>query len=231
MLLEFWDAIKLLSNLDSGLAEIVLLTIYVSGSAVLLAALLGIPAGTWLGMQKQGKVKGLTRLVYTLMGLPPVVGGLIIYLLIRRQGLLGTFGFLYTPTAMIMAQFLLATPIVIGMTSVAVRSKGKNIHETLVSLGARKGLILRSIIWEARYGILGAVIAGFGRVVAEVGAVMMVGGNIEGKTRVMTTTIVLETRKGNFDFALALGLILLIVSFIFNVILYQIQQGGASDDE
>lgn len=194
-----------------------------------MAALIGIPLGTWLGMKKEKKVRWITRIVYTLMGLPPVVGGLVIYMVIRRQGILGSLGWLYSPTAMILAQLLLATPIVIGLTSVAVRAKGKHIHETLISLGAQKGLILRSIIWEARYGILGAVIAGFGRVIAEVGAVMMVGGNIVGKTRVMTTTIVLETRKGNFDYALALGLVLLILSFVFNVLLYQIQSGGGAD--
>lgn len=223
---ELTEALRLLFQGDSDIGNIIVLTIYVSGSAVLLAALVGIPAGTWLGMKKEKKVRWLTRLVYTLMGLPPVVGGLVIYMIIRRQGLLGSFGFLYTPTAMILAQFLLATPIVMGLTSVAVRAKGKHVNEALISLGAQRGLILRSIIWEARYGILGAVIAGFGRVIAEVGAVMMVGGNIVGKTRVMTTTIVLETRKGNFDIALALGLVLLIISFIFNALLYQLQSGG-----
>jgi tungstate transport system permease protein len=225
-LAELTEALRLLFQGDSDIGNIIVLTIYVSGSAVLLAALVGIPAGTWLGMKKEKKVRWLTRLVYTLMGLPPVVGGLVIYMIIRRQGLLGSFGFLYTPTAMILAQFLLATPIVMGLTSVAVRAKGKHVNEALISLGAQRGLILRSIIWEARYGILGAVIAGFGRVIAEVGAVMMVGGNIVGKTRVMTTTIVLETRKGNFDIALALGLVLLIISFIFNALLYQLQSGG-----
>lgn len=191
-----------------------------------MAALVGIPAGTWLGMKKEKKVRWLTRIVYTLMGLPPVVGGLVIYMIIRRQGVVGSLGLLYTPTAMILAQFVLATPIVIGLTSVAVRAKGKAITETLVSLGAQRSLILRSIMWEARFGILGAVIAGFGRVIAEVGAVMMVGGNIVGKTRVMTTTIVLETRKGNFEYALALGIVLLILSFIFNALLYHLQSGG-----
>lgn len=228
---EFINAIQLLFQNDSGIGEIIVLTIFVSGSAVFVAALIGIPVGTWLGMKKEKKVRWLTRIIYTLMGLPPVVGGLVLYMVIRRQGVLGSLGLLYSPAAMILAQLLLATPIVIGLTSVAVRAKGKHIHETLVSLGAHKGLILRSIIWEARYGILGAVIAGFGRVIAEVGAVMMVGGNIVGKTRVMTTTIVLETRKGNFDYALALGLVLLILSFIFNVLLYQIQSRGGTDHE
>ena len=205
MLQELWEAVILLANPESGLREIITLTLYVSGSAVLLAALIGVPAGTWLGLQLPRKVRWLTRIIYTLMGLPPVVGGLIVYMLIRRQGFLGSFGLLYSPTAMIIAQVLLASPIVIGLTSVAVRGKGKDVLETLRSLGAQRGLILWTIIREARYGILGALIAGFGRVVAEVGAVMIVGGNIQGQTRVMTTAIVLETRMGNFAFALALG--------------------------
>lgn len=228
---EWTQVIQLLFQQDSGIGEIIALTIYVSGSAVILAALVGIPAGTWLGMKERNKVRWLTRIIYTLMGLPPVVGGLVIYMVIRRQGMLGSLGLLYTPTAMIMAQFILAIPIVTGLTSVAVRAKGTSVHDTMISLGAEKGLILRSIMWEARYGILGAVIAGFGRVIAEVGAVMMVGGNIDGKTRVMTTTIVLETRKGNFDYALALGLVLLALSFIFNALLYQLQSGRSQDHE
>ena len=230
MLQELWEAALLLADPTSGLRNIILLTLYVSGSAVALAALIGIPAGTWLGLQQSRRVRWLTRIVYTLMGLPPVVGGLIVYMLIRRQGIFGSLSLLYSPTAMIIAQVLLATPIIIGLTSVAVRGKGKSVLETLVSLGAERGLILRTIMWEARYGILGALVAGFGRVVAEVGAVMIVGGNIQGHTRVMTTAIVLETRRGNFAFALALGLILLAISFLFNMGLYRIQAGAAHDE-
>lgn len=229
MLLEFWQALVLIFSSKSGISEIILLTLYVSGSAVVLAALVGIPIGTWLGLQKTRKVRWLIRIIYTFMGLPPVVGGLVIYMLIRRQGVLGYFGLLYSPMAMILAQIFLSTPIIIGLTAVAVRSKGKEVLETLKSLGAKRILILKTIMWEARYGILGAIIAGFGRVVAEVGAVMMVGGNIEGHTRVLTTSIVLETRKGNFTFALALGMILLIISFVFNAGLYWIQSGGEND--
>jgi tungstate transport system permease protein len=229
MLQELWEAVILLSKPESGLWEIITLTLYVSGSAVALAALIGVPAGTWLGLQTPRKVRWLTRIVYTLMGLPPVVGGLIVFMLIRRQGFFGPLGLLYTPTAMIIAQVLLASPIVIGLTTVAVRGKGKDVLETLHSLGAERGLILRTIIREARYGILGALIAGFGRVVAEVGAVMLVGGNLQGHTRVMTTAILLETRRGNIAFALALGIILLSISFFFNVGLYRIQAGGADE--
>jgi tungstate transport system permease protein len=229
MLESLWQAVSLLLAFDRELLQVILLTLYVSGSAVILAALIGVPAGTLLGMQPAGKVRGLTRIIYTLMGLPPVVGGLFVYIFLSRRGLFGSFGLLFTPTAMIIAQVLLASPIVVGLTSVAVRTKGKEIVDTLRSLGADRRLILWTIMRESRYGILGAIITGFGRVVAEVGAVIMVGGNIKGHTRVMTTAIVLEVRQGNFEFAMALGLILLAISFVINSGLYRLQSGGADD--
>ena len=229
MLEAIWQAVTMLFSFDRGLYEIIILTLYVSGSAVVLAALFGVPVGTWLGMQPATKVRGLTRIVYTFMGLPPVVGGLIVYMLLTRRGILGPMGLLFSPTAMIIAQVLLATPILIGLTAVAVRAKGKEVVDTLRSLGAERRLILWTIMREARYGILGAIITGFGRVVAEVGAVIMVGGNIEGHTRVMTTSIVLEVRRGNFAFAMALGIILLLISFAINTGLYRLQSGGFDD--
>jgi len=223
------QAVSLLFPLDGNLSQIILLTIYVSGSAVTLAALMGVPAGTWLGLQPAAKVRWLQRIIYTLMGLPPVVGGLIVYMLLSRRGFLGPLELLFTPTAMIIAQLLLTLPIVIGLTSVAVRTKGKEVVDTLLSLGAERKLLLWTIMKESRYGILGAIIAGFGRAVAEVGAVIMVGGNIEGQTRVMTTAIVLEVRKGEFAFAMALGIILLAISFAINAGLYKLQAGGRDD--
>lgn len=229
MLQDIGQAFYLLITLDAGLYHIMALTLYVSGSATLLAAVFGIPLGTLLGMRPAGKVRLLTMLIYTLMGLPPVVGGLVVYQLLSRRGILGPLGLLWTPAAMIMAQLLLALPIVVGLTSIAVRAKGKNILDTLRSLGADHFLILKTVTWESRFGILGAVIAGFGRVVAEVGAVIMVGGNIEGRTRVMTTAILLEVRKGNFAFALALGVILLLIAFAINGGLYRLQAGGRDE--
>ncbi|MBS4007924.1 MAG: ABC transporter permease [Clostridium sp.] len=223
------QAFSLLFSFDSELSQIILLTLYVSGSAVALAALLGIPAGTWLGLQAAVKVRWLQRIIYTLMGLPPVVGGLFVYMLLSRRGILGPLELLFTPTAMIIAQLLLTLPIIMGLTSVAVRAKGKEVVDTLLSLGAEQRLILWTIIKESRYGIFGAIIAGFGRAVAEVGAVIMVGGNIEGQTRVMTTAIVLEVRKGEFALAMALGIILLIISFAINAGLYSLQAGGRDD--
>jgi tungstate transport system permease protein len=229
MLEAIGQAVGLLLTFDRGLYQIIFLTLYVSGSAVILAALFGVPAGTWLGMQPMSKVRWLTRLVYTLMGLPPVVGGLFVYMLLSRRGFFGPLGLLFTPTAMIIAQVLLATPIVIGLTSVAVRGKGREMLDTLRSLGADRKLILWTIIRESRFGIFGALVAGFGRVVAEVGAVIMVGGNIEGHTRTMTTAIVLEVRQGNFAFAMALGMILLAISFLIYSGFFRLLSGGADE--
>jgi len=226
MLEAFSDALKLLVTFDHGLYQVILLSLYVSGSAVVLAALLGVPCGTWLGLKPQDDVRWLSRIIYTLMGLPPVVGGLLVYLLLSRRGVLGPLGLLFTPSAMIMAQTLLAAPIITGLTSVAVRNKGQEIWDTVQSLGASRGLALRTVVLEARIGIFGALVAGLGRVVAEVGAVMMVGGNIEGHTRVLTTAIVLETRKGNFGFAMALGLILMALAFMINAGFYRLLLGG-----
>jgi tungstate transport system permease protein len=227
MLEAFRQALVLLVTFDSGLYGVILLSLYVSGTAVVISSLFGIPLGTWLGLKPVYKVRWLMRLIYTLMGLPPVVGGLIVYLLLSRRGALGPLALLFTPTAMIVAQVFLSIPIIVGLTAIAVRAKGKTVIETCQSLGADRKLLLLTLIRESRYGIFGAIIAGFGRVIAEVGAVMMVGGNIEGHTRVLTTAIVLETRKGNFGFAMALGLILLVIAFIFNAGFYRMQTGDS----
>ena len=228
MLEAIISAVQLLISLDQELYRIIGLSLLVSASAVVLAALFGIPLGTLLGLKPLPGVKAITIAVYTLMGLPPVVAGLLIYMLLSRQGLLGPLNLLFTVEAMIIVQTLLATPIVIGLTAIAVRSKGKEIRETALVLGAGRMLLLRLLIHEARYGILGAVIAGFGRLIAEVGAVMMVGGNIEGHTRVLTTAIVLETRKGDFALAMALGIILLLLALLINSVLFRLQAGGSS---
>jgi tungstate transport system permease protein len=220
------SAFQLLISLDQELYRIIWLSLLVSGSAVVLAALCGIPLGTLLGLKPLPAVRAITVAVYTLMGLPPVVAGLLVYLLLSRRGLLGPLNLLFTVEAMIIVQTFLAIPIIAGLTAIAVRSKGREIRETALVLGAGRLLLLRTLIHEARYGILGAVIAGFGRLVAEVGAVMMVGGNIEGHTRVLTTAIVLETRKGNFALAMALGIILLLLALLINSALYRLQAGG-----
>ncbi|HWP97195.1 MAG TPA: ABC transporter permease [Syntrophomonadaceae bacterium] len=198
--------------------EIIRLSVFVSGSAVLISSLLGIPAGAWLGLTRFAGKALVLRITITLMALPPVLAGLIVYLLLSHSGPLGSWEILFTPTAMIIAQCLLVIPIIVGLCAAAIAGKENSIHEHALSLGATRAQAMRTVIGEARTGILAAVMTGFGRAFAEVGAVMMVGGNIKHFSRVLTTSIVLETRQGNFDIAIALGVILLILSFIVSSI-------------
>jgi len=157
-----------------------------------------------------------------------VVAGLLIYLVLSRSGPLGVLGLLYTPAAMVIAQVLLALPIITGLTMIAIRTRGREVEETALTLGAAPLQASWTVIRESRAAILGAVVTGFGRIIAEVGAVMIVGGNIESHTRVMTTAIVLETSKGNFELAIGLGILLLSISFVINSVLYYFQKGGGS---
>lgn len=219
------DAVMLVITLDPDMVQIILLSLVVSGSAVVLAGLLGVPAGTYLGMKPPGRVRLLTKLVYTLMGLPPVVAGLIVLLILSAQGPLGYLQLLFTPAAMIIVQTILALPIITGLTMMGIREKDGEIRDTALSLGADGLQLAWTVIREARFAIMGALVAGFGRVVAEVGAVMLVGGNIHGYTKVMTTAIVQETRQGNFEFAIGLGLVLMIIAFAFNTLFYRLQNG------
>ncbi len=223
------EAFRLIISLDEDLLHIVFLSLRISGLSIIIGTLLGVPLGTLLGLKSEKKTRLVSKLIFTLMGTPPVVAGLLIYLLLSRMGPFGVLGLIYTPTAMIIAQVILATPIITGLTMVGVRSRGKDVIETARSLGAGASLITWTVIKESRIAILGAIITGFGRIIAEVGAVMIVGGNIAGQTRVMTTAIVLETRRGNFELAIGLGLILLTLSFFINSFLYNIQKGGRSN--
>jgi tungstate transport system permease protein len=161
--------------------------------------------------------------IYTGMGLPPVVVGLVVYLLLSRAGPLGTFGWLFTPRAMIIAQTIISLPLVTGLTMSAVQGVGVELRTQLRALGATQAQIARTVLWEARAGMIVALVAGFGSIVSEVGAVMLVGGNIEGSTRVLTTAIVLETRKGAFDQAFALAFVLLGLTFALNALALRLQ--------
>jgi tungstate transport system permease protein len=222
----FISAFNLIITLNPELARIISLSLKVSGLALALAALLGIPAGAMLAWHR-GPLKGLAlTLMHTCMGLPPVVVGLFLYLLLSRRGPLGFIDLLYTPTAMTVAQFILAFPIVVSLTHAALVGVDPVIRQAAVTLGANPVQEAAAIIKEARYGIMAGLIAAFGRVTAEVGAVIIVGGNIAGYTRVMTTTIALETDKGNFDLAIALGIILLTISLMVNLFLHFIQRMG-----
>ncbi|MGM0651834.1 MAG: ABC transporter permease [Bacillota bacterium] len=220
------EAFRLIISFDPELLQIVFLSLRVSIMAIIIATLLAVPLGALLGLKPEKSTRLINKLIFTFMGMPPVVAGLIIYLILSRQGPLGVLALLYSPTAMVIAQVFLASPIVAGLTMVAIRARGTEVEETARSLGAGSGLAAWTVVKESRFGILGAIITGFSRVVAEVGAVMMVGGNIAGHTRVMTTAIVLETRRGNFELAIGLGIILLMISFIVNSVLYNIQKGG-----
>lgn len=220
---SFLQAFGLILHLDPALLGIIVLSLKVSGYALLIATGLGLPLGALLGLKRFPGREFAISAVNTFMGLPPVVVGLLLYLLLSRKGPLGFLGLLYSPAAMIIAQTLLAVPIVTALCHSAVRSVDPVIRQTARTLGATGRQETLAVIREARYGILSALIAAFGRVMAEVGAILIVGGNIAGYTRVMTTTIVLETDKGNFELALALGIILLAISFAVNAVLHYYQ--------
>ncbi|MBK8988053.1 MAG: ABC transporter permease [Chloroflexi bacterium] len=213
---------------DPALWEIVRLSLYVSGVALFISTLIGIPLGAWIGLSRFPGRGLLMALLYTGMGFPPVVIGLFVYLTLSRSGPVGGLNSslipaLFTPGAMVIAQTIIAFPLVAGFTMAAVLGVDPNIRQQVRALGATRWQATLAVLAEARVGVLVSVIAGFGGIISEVGAVMLVGGNIEGKTRVLTTAIVLETRKGNFDLAIALGLILLGLTFLANLLMLQLQ--------
>lgn len=224
----FLQAVELMIARDPALWEIVRLSLSVSGIALIISTLIGIPLGAWIGLSRFRGRGLIMALLYTGMGFPPVVIGLFVYLVLSRSGPLGELNHplipaLFTPGAMVIAQTIIAFPLVAGFTMAAVLGVDPNIRQQVRALGATRGQTTLAILAEARVGVLVSVIAGFGGIISEVGAVMLVGGNIEGKTRVLTTAIVLETRKGNFDLAIALGLILLGLTFLANLLMLQLQ--------
>ena len=211
------EALKLLLALDVRVLGTVALTLRITLTSLVLSTLLGLPAGAALGMAGRLPARGLLMAaLYTGMGLPPVVVGLFVFVLLSRSGPLGGLSWLFTPTAMILAQTIIAMPLVIGLTMAAVGSTHPDLRPQLRALGATRWQTVVTVLAENRLGLLAAIAAAYGRIVAEVGAVMLVGGNIEMKTRVLTTAIVLETRKGAFALALALGIILLTLTFTAN---------------
>lgn len=207
-------------------AGIAVLTLRVSSTALLVALVIGVPIGAWLGI---GSARRRAALVVanTGMGLPPVLVGLVVTMLLWRTGPLGSLDLLYTPAAMILAQAILALPIVVGLCAAAVQQLGPRLPAQLAGLGAGPLQIGWLVVRQARLPLIAAVMAAAGRLFAEVGAVMMVGGNIHGETRVLTTAMVLETGKGNFDRAVTLGLLLLGISFVVNAVLTWAQQRGS----
>jgi tungstate transport system permease protein len=200
----------------------------VSGTALLLSTLIGIPLGALMGLSRFVGRRLVIALLYTGMGFPPVVVGLFVYLMLSRSGPLGQLNWplipsLFTPAAMVVAQSIISFPLVAGFTMAAVMGVDPQLRQQVQALGATRWQTTLTVLMEARIGVIVSVIAGFGSIVSEVGAVMLVGGNIEHSTRVLTTAIVLETRKGNFDLAMAIGVVLLGLSFLTNVAMLYLQ--------
>lgn len=215
---------ELVASGDARLASIVTLSLQVSLSATLLACLIGMPLGALLAVGRFPGRHTLIVLFNGLMGLPPVVVGLLVYLLLSRAGPLGQFGLLFTPAAMIIAQTILIVPIVAALARQSVEDAWREYREQLRSLGASRLRAAMTLLWDGRFSLTTSGLAGFGRAIAEVGAVMIVGGNIDGVTRVMTTTIALETSKGDLPLALALGLILIAVVLAVNTAAFMLRQ-------
>lgn len=218
------EAINLIITFNSDLREILLLSLGVSGMAISIAVVLGIPAGVFLGLRRFPGRNFFITLVNTGMGLPPVVVGLVVFLLLARSGPLGNLNLLYTPSAMIIAQVIIALPVVMGVTMAGVQNIDEKLRLQILALGASRWQYFCKILKEGRLVVLSSLAAGFGSIISEVGAVIMVGGNIKGQTRVLTTAIVLETRQGNFSLAIALGIILLLIALILNFLFTFLQQ-------
>ncbi len=212
------EALGLILTWDRDLSEIVLLSLRVTLTAVAIACLIGLPLGAVVGAFRFRGRGAVTVLLNALMGLPPVVVGLFVYLMLSNAGPLGILGLLYTPSAMIIAQTILVTPIVAALTKQVVEDLHGEYAEQFASFGLTARERVAALLWDARYSLLTVALAGFGRAVAEVGAVLIVGGNINHVTRVMTTTIALETSKGNLELALALGVLLLVLAVIVNAL-------------
>lgn len=208
----------LIADGDRTLAAIVLLSLRVSLTALACAALIGLPLGALLAVARFPGRRALVVAINALMGMPPVVAGLLIYLLLSRSGPLGTLGLLFTPTAMVIAQAVLITPILAALTRQALEALWEEYAEQLRSFGAGPLRAVPTLLWDGRFALLTVLLAGFGRAAAEVGAVMIVGGNIDGFTRMMTTAIALETSKGDLPLALALGIVLMVIVLAVNAL-------------
>ena len=217
-------ALRLVAGGDSKLVDIVLLSLQVSLTAVVLACAAGLPLGAIVAVSRFPGRRTVVVVLNALMGLPPVVVGLLVYLLLSRAGPLGVMGLLFTPTAMVIAQAILITPIIAALSRQAVEDAWAEYREQLLSLGERRFGAVMTMLWDLRFSLITIVLAGFGRAAAEVGAVMIVGGNIDGVTRVMTTAIALETSKGDLPLALGLGMVLLTIVLALNAGAYLVKE-------
>jgi tungstate transport system permease protein len=208
----FW----LIVTLDADLLDIALRSLQVSVTALVIASVIALPFGTWLAIRRFRYRRAAIATLNALMGLPPVVVGLIVYLLLSRSGPFGVFGLLFTPTAMIIAQVIIITPLIVSITHQAMRELWAEYHDLLISLNTTKGQRIRTLIWDGRRTLMTAALAGFGRAIGEVGAIMIVGGNIDHATRVLTTAIALETGKGDF--------VLIALALVVNLAIHALSQ-------
>ncbi len=222
----FFDAISLLISADNDLLMIVGLSLWVSLVAVLVATLIGMPLGAATALYKFPGRKVLVVILNALMGLPPVVVGLLVYMLLSRSGPFGVLGLLFSPTAMIIAQTILVIPIIAALSRQIIDDLWVEYAEQLISLGASPTRRMMTLLWDGRFSLLTAVLAGFGRATAEVGAVMIVGGNIDHATRVMTTSITLEVSRGNLALALGLGIVLITLSLSINAAAFLVKEAA-----
>ena len=226
ILLAVTEAGRMIARADGALFEIVFLSLRVSLTAVLLASVIGLPFGAAIAVGRFPGRQALIVALNALMGLPPVVVGLLVYLMLSRAGPLGQFGILFTPTAMVIAQTILIAPIIAALSRQVIEDAWQEYREQLRSLGAGHLTSALTLLWDARFSLVTIVLAGFGRAAAEVGAVMIVGGNIEGVTRVMTTAIALETSKGDLPLALGLGIILISLVVALNAAAYGVKEAA-----
>jgi len=221
---ELAKAFSLMFTPGSELSQIILLTLQMAAFSTAISTVIGVPLGVLVGLYRFRGKRLLMRILNTLMGLPPVLAGLIVYFILSRSGPLGTLKLLYTLQAMVTAQVVLITPIVCGLSATAIAGVAPRVHETAHGMGLSRRRELACLLYECRSQLLSIVFVAFGRSIGEVGAVMLVGGNVQYKTRVMTTAIMLETNMGHFEYAVALGVALLVVSFVINSIALTLQE-------
>ena len=211
------QAARLLAGLNADLIEITWLSLRVSVTATLVAALIALPLGAWLAVSRFRARRVVIAVLNALMGLPPVVVGLMVYVIFSRSGPLGVLGLLFTPTVMVIAQVIIVAPIIASIAHQTIRDLWADYHDLLISLNASRAQRIRALLWDGRRALITALLAGFGRAIGEVGAIMVVGGNIDHATRALTTAIALETGKGDFAVALALGFVLIALAVAVNL--------------
>jgi tungstate transport system permease protein len=225
---EIWDGLRaafwLVLTLDADLVEITLRSLHVSLTALLIACTIALPLGAWLAVRRFRYRRFAIATLNALMGLPPVVVGLVVYLLLSRGGPFGVLGLLFTPSAMIIAQVIIITPLIMSITHQAMRDLWAEYHDLLISLNATPRQRVMTLLWDGRRALLTAALAGFGRAIGEVGAIIIVGGNIDHATRVLTTAIALETSKGDFALALGLGFVLIALSLVVSYLTHALSQ-------